>query len=388
MNRLVVSMLAVVLVGVCLAGSPAGAVTRNVPAQYATIQAAIEAAVDGDVVLVAKGTYLECIDFKGKAITVKSTYETDPTAIAGTIIDGQKAGSVVTFASAETPASILAGFTITNGVGNGGFGGGVYCEAASATLTDNTLSGNSATDGGGVYCLLSSPTLINTIIAGNTAGGGLYCGDATCEPVVSYCDCWGNAHGNYLGMPNPTGSNGNLSVDPLFANGALGDFHLKSKGGRWNPATTTWVVDTAHSPCIDAGDPASAYSLEPKPTGCRINMGAEGNTAYASKSAAAGAGGAALALTAVATATSGGTTQIVVSLSSTACVQAAVLNIARREVAPLPARDLPSGLSMLRWNGRNTAGARVPSGVYLIRVTARAENGAQAESVAVLNLRR
>jgi len=75
-------------------------------------------------------------------------------------------------------------------------------------------------------------------------------------------------------------TNGNIVANPLFADPDNGDFHLRSEAGRWNG--TGWVNDTNTSPCIDAGDPSSNYSNEPN--GNRINMGAYGNTNYASKS--------------------------------------------------------------------------------------------------------
>lgn len=70
-----------------------------------------------------------------------------------------------------------------------------------------------------------------------------------------------------------------VTGDPLFVGN--GDYHLQSVGGRWNG--TTWVTDTGTSPCIDAGDPASAYANEPSPNGGRINLGCYGNTTEASK---------------------------------------------------------------------------------------------------------
>ena len=60
------------------------------------------------------------------------------------------------------------------------------------------------------------------------------------------------------------------------------DLHVKSEYGRWNG--NAWVTDAVTSPAIDAGKPSSDYSKEPTPNGERVNIGAYGNTAKASKS--------------------------------------------------------------------------------------------------------
>jgi len=83
----------------------------------------------------------------------------------------------------------------------------------------------------------------------------------------------------YNGFAALTGT-GNISSDPLFS--STSDFHLKSQYGRWNGSA--WVNDATTSPCIDAGDPTDSYANEPSPNGSRINIGAYGNTAEASKS--------------------------------------------------------------------------------------------------------
>ncbi|MCD5401321.1 right-handed parallel beta-helix repeat-containing protein [candidate division NPL-UPA2 bacterium] len=153
----------------------------SVPGDYPTIQAAIDAAEDGDVIVVEPGTYRENIDFMGKAITLRSTAPDDPEVVAATIINGGNNGSVVTFRTGETAESVLSGFTITGGSGTlvmrkgiGGYlGGGILVMMASPTIKNNTITGNTAQDGGGGIAVLddSSPTIKNNTITGNTAWG-------------------------------------------------------------------------------------------------------------------------------------------------------------------------------------------------------------------------
>ncbi len=71
---------------------------------------------------------------------------------------------------------------------------------------------------------------------------------------------------------------------PLFADASNGDYHLKSERGRYWPAYDVWVLDSVTSPCVDGGDPYLAPSGERMPNGGRINMGAYGDTNYASMS--------------------------------------------------------------------------------------------------------
>ena len=86
----------------------------NVPADHATIQAAIVAANPGDVVIVAPGTYPESIDFLGKAITVRSSDPTDIGVVMNTIIDGTGFFHVVLCVAGEGPDTLLSGFVITD----------------------------------------------------------------------------------------------------------------------------------------------------------------------------------------------------------------------------------------------------------------------------------
>lgn len=128
-------------------------------------------------------------------------------------------------------------------------------------------------------------TLANNIIAGNYPNGVYQKEQALPGTVVfRYCNLYNNSGTDYEPpLTDQTGTNGSISVDPLFASPTEGDFHLRSQGGRWQSAMMAWVFDTVSSPCIDAGDPASGLANEALPNGGRINMGAYGNTAEASK---------------------------------------------------------------------------------------------------------
>ncbi|MGB9928053.1 MAG: disaggregatase related repeat-containing protein [Methanosarcina sp.] len=88
-----------------------------------------------------------------------------------------------------------------------------------------------------------------------------------------------NPGGNYKEV---AASSSDIQADPLYADRNKNDYHLKSKGGRWDGYN--WVADSVNSPCIDTGYIYSDYSREPEDNGNRINIGAYGNTAYASKS--------------------------------------------------------------------------------------------------------
>ena len=65
----------------------------NVPGDQPDIQTAINVAVNGDEIIVASGTYLETINFLGKAITVRSTDSNNPGVVLNTIINRGGAGS-------------------------------------------------------------------------------------------------------------------------------------------------------------------------------------------------------------------------------------------------------------------------------------------------------
>src|SRR5689334_8629802 len=142
-----------------------GAATIRVPADAGTIQQGIDAAAAGDTVLVSPGTYVENINFRGRALTVQS--EQGP---AVTIIDGNAAGSVVTFTSGETRNAVLRGFTIRNGM-NSFNGGGVLIQNSSPTIDGNLIVNNGSCSGAGIYSSFGSPLIQGNTISRNFVAG-------------------------------------------------------------------------------------------------------------------------------------------------------------------------------------------------------------------------
>jgi len=124
-------------------------------------------------------------------------------------------------------------------------------------------------------------------ISSSSIGAEFYC-----EANLSNCIVWGNGtrqlSGNitvsYSDIEGGWDGECNIDTDPLFADATNGDCHLKSQAGRWDTSSQGWVMDDVTSPCIDAGDPSGPIGDEPSPNGGRINMGAYGGTAEASKS--------------------------------------------------------------------------------------------------------
>jgi parallel beta-helix repeat protein len=174
-----------------VAALPAHAATITVPGSYSTIQAAINAAAPGDVVVVAPGTYFENLNFNGKAITVQSSG-----GPAQTIVDGRRLAPVVTFSTGETRAAVLQGFTLRNGDAPftvGYEGAGVHIASASPSIIGNLITGNIACGNGtGISVAFSSPLIQGNTIRNNAehagcsgqAGGGIYIGGAGQAVVV------------------------------------------------------------------------------------------------------------------------------------------------------------------------------------------------------------
>jgi len=172
-------------------------VDDDAPADFTTIQAAINDANDGDTVQIQPGTYSgngnRDIDFLGKAITVTSTDPNDPNTVAQTIIDEN--GKIFLFQNAEDANSVLDGLTIihvsyddsgiyitgsapairhcvltSNATGWFETGRAIWCEAASSPTIESCLFTDNAADrGGAIYCIASTITATDCVFRNNWA---------------------------------------------------------------------------------------------------------------------------------------------------------------------------------------------------------------------------
>lgn len=176
------AILALAIATPLLAATAQAGNTLHVPQDYSTIQAAINASAQTDIVLVAPGTYHETLDFKGKAVTVTSSDGPEKT-----IIDADFQDSVVRFHRGETRITVLSGFTLQNGKATQYpmNGGGVQIYEAGPTIRGNVVRNNSACGGSGISAERSFAHIEGNQIHHNTqdgcvsgnVGGGLLIGE-------------------------------------------------------------------------------------------------------------------------------------------------------------------------------------------------------------------
>lgn len=215
--------------------------TWRVPTDAPTIDAALDSAAAGDTVLVEPGTYNE-----GGLTVNKNLHILSEAGPAGTVIDAQGVHSSVFTLTGVGGATRIDGFTIKGAQGPG-TGGGIFMNSSSPTIANCIIVGNSLGAGGGISSISSSPAIENCTIYGNTGAGGLFY-DATsagsvtasvvantasgrgvycvtgANPTISSTDVYGNAGGDAI-----CGTNGgdNFSLDPRLCDPAAGIYSLQ-----------------------------------------------------------------------------------------------------------------------------------------------------------------
>ena len=250
MKRISTPLIVAVLLGV-LAMDLSRAATWTIhpdgSGDYPTIQAAIDAAVDGDVIELGAGVFTgvgnRSIQFSGKAVTLRSINGNPQTCV----IDAEGQGFCVRLGSDSGPASVEA-VTLTGGLSSGiicngeatirgcvvrdnvskdGFGGGIQADGAAVTIEDcwileNRTSGHSV-GGGGIACGRGS-RVVRTVVAGNRSanGGGIF---SRGDVIIEECLVAGNEAESGGGISTSSTSEGTVTITrtTVAANRATGD---------------------------------------------------------------------------------------------------------------------------------------------------------------------
>jgi hypothetical protein len=239
---------------VCLlagGGAPGGvdAQVLRVPLEYATVQAAIDAARDGDEVLVGIGRYVQCIDLLGKAITLRSERGPEYTTLAA---DG--CGSVVCMINGEGPSTLVEGFTITGGSGDldsSGVrrGGAIRILGGSPRIRRCLVTGNEADTGSAMFIAGGSPTLRNCWFYRNAGGPEIDCDGA--EPRVIRCGFEGDGIGwSDVGMITVRDDCGPAGACCLHGYCVMTTVDAcEDAGGQWRGEDVACAGDTCPPPC-------------------------------------------------------------------------------------------------------------------------------------------
>ena len=204
-----------------------------VPDYFMTIGNALDFAQNGDTIRVRSGIYNENLDLSGKSLTLESFYAVDPDTsyISGTVIEGNRSGSIITINQDEDQV-MINGFTISNG--NGVSGGGVYINSTDTEVTLQNLRfiNNTADYGGGLYCMNALLNTENITFYGNYAefnGGAFYLynirSDQFSNIAVLLNESGNKGAGGFI-MQTDDILLDNLIIDNNFSGGECGGLYL------------------------------------------------------------------------------------------------------------------------------------------------------------------
>jgi hypothetical protein len=230
------------------------------------------------------------------------------------------------------------------------YGGGLIFQTGTAgEVGGNTFAANRSNSGAaGLYLDAASPIVANNIFALN--GGGTNLGNAvhaeSSAPTFSCNDVWSNTGENYTGVADPTGTAGNIALDPRFCATTSDDYGLQP-GSPCEPSVSgacgligALGVTCALTPVFDDPDlPTLVFRVEPASPNPFNPL-----------------------------------TRIRFTLPAAGRVNVCVYDLAGRLVRVLVDAVLPATTHVAQWNGRDDADHAVSSGVYFYRVTAGTES--------------
>jgi C1A family cysteine protease len=338
--------------------------TWRVPTDAPTIEAAVDSAAAGDTVLVEPGTYYE-----GSIIVSNNIVISGEAGPESTVVDAQNSHTSVFTLNSVGSTMRLEGLTLKRAQ-SPATGGGVHVFSSSPVITDCIIADNSAAAGGGISAVNSSPavsgctiygntglggiyydatsggTVANCIIAGTISGGGIYC-TMSANPALSCSDVYGNAGGDAL---CGTDAGGNFSADPRVCNPAGGDYHLHPTSPCVRQESCglvgalgigcglqEYLMDEVMPPGMTPPGAADQVSLELVP-----GAKPDGRSGWAA--------------------------EITYSIPMSGRVLITVHDVLGRCIRTLADADAGRGRHSVTWDGADSRGARVASGVYFARM--------------------
>ena len=183
-----------------------------VPAEYPTIQDAIDASEDRDTILVSPGTYNENINYSGKNIVVASYYMTYGVDyfIEQTVIGGDSSGSVVTFESGEDSTAVLIGFTFQDIINESEDGPQtiITINESSPMIVNNRFNNFylfQDVESAVIYCENSNSLIMNNIFTDGSIGNGYVLAGYILSKYSSLTISNNRIENGYVGFAEPSG---------------------------------------------------------------------------------------------------------------------------------------------------------------------------------------
>jgi len=222
-------------------------------------------------------------------------------------------------------------------------GGAIYGALADILMTNCTLASNSADLGGGIYLLNTDAALDNVIIAFCTLGEAIGSNASLPEdPVLSCCDVFGNAGGDWVGcIAGQDSVRNNMEEDPLFCS-----------AGSTAPHPLMLQSDSPCAPGASVCGQVGAFGVGCGPSTKNSLLRNRPETRLAQNVPNP----------------FNPLTTIVFSLQKTCPVRLEVFDLRGRMIRLLVEGNRPSGRHEVSWRGDNSHGERVPSGVYFYRL--------------------